>query len=43
MWRKVQYLGDIRNLCSHQKDTEPTEEQVKELIDGVNAVIKNIF
>jgi hypothetical protein len=42
-WRKIQYLGDIRNLCSHQKDTEPTEEQVTELIDGVNAVIKNVF
>jgi len=43
MWRKIQYLGDIRNLCSHQKDTEPTHEQVTELIDGVNAVIKNVF
>lgn len=42
-WRKIQYLGDIRNLCSHQKDTEPTDEQVTELIDGVNAVIKNVF
>ncbi len=42
-WRKIQVFGDIRNLCSHQKDTEPTEEQVTELIDGVNAVIKNIF
>jgi hypothetical protein len=43
MWRKIQYLGDLRNLCSHQKDTEPTDEQVTELIDGVNAVIKNVF
>lgn len=43
MWRKIQFLGDIRNLCSHQKDTEPTDEQVTELIDGVNAVIKNVF
>lgn len=42
-WRKIQYLGDIRNICSHQKDTEPTDEQVTELIDGVNAVIKNVF
>ncbi len=42
-WRKIQYLADIRNLCSHQKETEPTEEQVTEIIDGVNAVIKNIF
>lgn len=42
-WRKISYLGDIRNLCSHKKDTEPTKEQVQELIDGVNWAIKNIF
>lgn len=42
-WRKISYLGDIRNLCSHKKDIEPTKEQVQELIDGVNWAIKNIF
>lgn len=43
MWRKIQLLADIRNLCSHQKATEPTAEQVDELITGVNAVIKSVF
>jgi hypothetical protein len=43
VWRKIQLLGDIRNLCSHQKTTEPTEEQVDELISGVNSVIKSVF
>jgi hypothetical protein len=42
-WRKIQYLGDIRNLCSHKKDREPTEEEVKELISGVNEIIKKVF
>ena len=28
-WRKVQLLADIRNLCSHQKATETTDEQVR--------------
>ena len=42
-WRKVSYLADIRNLCSHKKDDEPTKEQVRELIDGVNWVTKNVF
>jgi len=42
-WRKIQLLADIRNLCSHQKALEPTDEQVDELISGVNAVIKSIF
>ncbi len=43
MWRKIQLLADIRNLCSHQKAVEPTEEQVEELIAGVNSVIKSVF
>ena len=43
VWRKIQLLVDIRNICSHQKSTEPTEEQVDELISGVNSVIKSVF
>jgi hypothetical protein len=42
-WRKIQLLADIRNLCSHQKDSEPTDEQVDELITGVNTIIKSVF
>jgi hypothetical protein len=43
VWRKIQLLTDIRNLCSHQKSIEPTDEQVEELISGVNSVIKSVF
>ncbi len=42
-WKKVEYLGSIRNLCSHKKEREPTEEEVKELISGVNKIIKEVF
>ena len=42
-WRKVQYLTDIRKLCSHKKDREPTIEEVRELISGVNEIIKKVF
>lgn len=42
-WRKVSYFADIRNICSHKKDVEPSREQVIELIDGANWLIKNIF
>jgi hypothetical protein len=41
-WRKIQLLGDIRNICSHKKETEPQKEQVIELIAGVNEIIKKI-
>ena len=43
LWRKIQLLADIRNLCSHQKTSEPTDDQVEELISGVNSVIKSVF
>jgi len=42
-WRKVSYLADVRNLCSHKKESEPTKEQVLELIDGANWLIKSVF
>ena len=41
-WRKVSYLGDVRNLCVHKKESEPSLEQVQELIDGVNSAVKNV-
>lgn len=42
-WRRIQRLGDIRNLCDHNKDREPTKEEVSELITGTERVIKTIF
>jgi hypothetical protein len=42
-WRKIQLLADLRNLCSHQKASEPTDDQVDELISGVNLIIKTVF
>lgn len=43
VWRKIQYLADIRNLCSHQKEKNPTKEQVEELLAGVDGIIKTVF
>lgn len=42
-WRFIQHLGDIRNLCDHNKDREPTKDEVEELINGTDKVIKTIF
>jgi len=42
-WRKVSFLADLRNLCSHKKDVEPTKEQVEELIQGAEWLTKNVF
>lgn len=42
-WRRVQRLGDIRNLCDHSKDREPTKEEVEELISGTERMTKTIY
>jgi hypothetical protein len=42
-WRFIQHLADIRNLCDHDKKTEPTAAQVDDLIKGVQKVTKTIF
>lgn len=43
MWRFIQRLGDLRNLCGHKKKREPTEDEVAELIDGVDKTTKNLY
>ena len=42
-WRFIQHLGDLRNLCDHNKDREPTKDDVLELVEGVEKVIKTVF
>ena len=42
-WRFNQRLGDIRNLCGHKRDAEPTRDQVNDLVDGAMKVTKTLF
>ena len=42
-WRLIQRLGDLRNLCDHNKEREPTKDEVTELIDGVARLTKTVF
>ena len=42
-WRSIQHLADVRNLCDHKRPTEPTADQVNDLISGVAKVVKNLF
>ena len=41
--RQVQRLGDLRNLCDHNREREPTNEEVVELIDGVEKAAKTLY
>jgi len=42
-WRLIQRYNDIRILCCHAKQREPTPDEVRELVDGVEKAIKTIF
>lgn len=42
-WRQIQRLGDIRNLCDHNKDREPTKGEGEELVAGVEKFTKTLF
>lgn len=42
-FRHIQLLADIRNLCDHKKSDDPTKEQIKDLINGTDKIIKTVF
>jgi len=42
-WRFIQHLADIRNICDHAKDREPSKEEVADLIAGADKVLKTTF
>lgn len=42
-WRLIQHLGDLRNLCDHNKDREPTKDEIIELINGVRKMSKTLY
>ena len=42
-WRFLQHLGDLRNLCAHDRESEPTTDQINDLLAGVMKVTKTIF
>lgn len=41
-WRHISMLADIRNICTHNKETEPTSAQVNDLIEGTIKAIKTV-
>jgi hypothetical protein len=41
-WRHISMLADIRNICDHNKAKDPTVEQVTDLLDGTEKVLKTI-
>jgi hypothetical protein len=42
-WRRIQHLADIRNLCCHNKDREPTSAEVDDLIQSVHQIARTVL
>jgi len=42
-WRFIQHLGDLRNLCDHDKEKEPSKTDVSDLIDGTQRILKTVL
>jgi hypothetical protein len=42
-WRLLQRLGDIRNLCVHAKERDPTKDEIDDLIRGARKMIAELF
>lgn len=41
-WQEVRRLGDIRRLCDHVRERDPTAEEVEELISGVERITRTV-
>jgi len=42
-WRFIQHLGDLRNLCDHNKGKEPSAAEIEDLISGAEKITKTLF
>jgi hypothetical protein len=41
-FRRVGRLADLRNKCDHNKNVEPTQQDIQDLIDGADKTIKEL-
>ena len=42
VWRHLQRLADIRNLCVHAKERDPTRDEIVDLISGTRKALVEI-
>jgi len=43
VWRHIQRLADIRNLCAHPKEREPKDDEIQDIIIGAKKLIAEVF
>ena len=42
-WRHIQHLADIRNLCDHDRGSEPQMPDIDDLLSGTSKVLKTVY
>lgn len=42
MQRRVQFLADLRNICAHKREREPTPSDLDDLLAGVRRIIHEV-
>ena len=42
-WRFNQHVGDLRNICHHNKAAEPDKVKAMDLVNGVTRITKTLF
>src|SRR4029077_635773 len=42
IWRRIQYLSDVRNRCAHQTGIEPSSEDVAQLVRETREMIAKV-
>lgn len=42
LWRLIQRLADIRNLCAHAGEREPKKDEVEDMISGTDKILKEV-
>lgn len=43
IFRHIQLLGDLRNLCDHSKKDNPTLDNVTDLVNGTEKIIRTVY
>lgn len=42
-WRHIQHLTDLRNLCDHDRGSEPQITDIEDLLSGTSKILKTVY
>lgn len=42
-WRRLSYMTDVRNMCAHKSERDPTSDEVRGMVDEVDKIVRTVF